>query len=184
MADVSGASGAAGGAVERRLELEGAMGEQQAQPPPGTARHVTPAASAAAGFAAMPVGATVSFTKTVGESDVYLFAGISGDLHRNHVDEEYMRRSVYGGRIAHGALLVGYMSAASTRLSDACPVPVVSYGYDRIRFVKGVRLGDTVTVEYRIVEHRPEEAKTFAQVTCTNQRGEVVAAATHIMKFV
>jgi acyl dehydratase len=132
----------------------------------------------------MPVGATGRFTKTVGESDVYLFAGLTGDLHRNHVDEEYMRDGPYGGRIAHGALLVGYMSAASTKLSEGCPVPVVSYGYDRIRFIRGVRLGDTVTVEYRITEHVPEEAKTFAQVTCTNQRGEVVAAATHIMKFV
>lgn len=136
------------------------------------------------GFEAMSVGATGVFTKTVGETDVYLFGGITGDLYRNHVDEEYMRKGPYGGRIAHGALLVGYMSAASSKLTETCPVPIVSYGYDRIRFIKGVRLGDTVTVEYRITEHIPDEAKTLAQVTCTNQRGEVVAAATHIMKFV
>jgi 3-hydroxybutyryl-CoA dehydratase len=147
-------------------------------------RHQTPAESVAAGLAAMPVGATGVFSKTVGESDVYLFAGLTGDLHRNHVNEEYMRSGPYGGRIAHGALLVGYMSAASSKLSERCPVPVVSYGYDRIRFIKGVRFGDTVTVEYRITEHLPEEAKTLAQVTCTNQRGEVVAAAVHVMKFV
>jgi acyl dehydratase len=154
---------------------------EQAHPAGGT-----PAlpANVAAGFAALPVGATARFTKTVGETDVYLFAGITGDLHRNHVDEEYMRQGPYGGRVAHGALLVGYMSAASSRLTEHCPVPVVSYGYDRIRFIRGVRLGDTVTVEYRIVEHNAGEAKTFAQVTCTNQRGEVVAAATHIMKLV
>jgi 3-hydroxybutyryl-CoA dehydratase len=138
----------------------------------------------AKGFQAMAVGLVGTFTKTVGETDVYLFGGITGDLYRNHVDEEYMRAGPYGGRIAHGALMVGYMSAASSKLTEHCPVPIVSYGYDRIRFIRGVRLGDTVTVEYRITEHLPEEAKTLAQVTCTNQRGEVVAAATHIMKFV
>lgn len=136
------------------------------------------------GFEALPVGAVGRFVKTVGESDIYLFAGLTGDLHRNHVDEEYMRPGPYGGRIAHGALLVGYMSAASSKLTESCPVAVVSYGYDRIRFIKGVRIGDTLTVEYRIEEHRPAEAKTFAKVTCTNQRGEVVAVATHILKFV
>ncbi len=135
------------------------------------------------GFDALPVGAVGRFVKTVGESDVYLFAGITGDLHRNHVDEEYMRAGPYGGRIAHGALIVGYMSAATSRLTESCPVSVVSYGYDRIRFVKPVRIGDTVTVECRIEEHRPEEAKTFAKVTCTNQRGELVAIATHVLKF-
>jgi hypothetical protein len=56
------------------------------------------------------VGAQVSFRKTVAESDVYLFAGITGDFSGNHVDEEYMKRSSYGARIVHGALLVGFMS--------------------------------------------------------------------------
>src|SRR5262245_60372021 len=53
-------------------------------------------------------GDSVSFAKTVGESDVYLFAGITGDFAVNHVNEQYMARSKYGKRIAHGALLIGY----------------------------------------------------------------------------
>ena len=60
------------------------------------------------------VGDKVSFSKTVSESDVYLFAGITGDLAPNHVNEEYMKRSGYGRRMAHGALVVGFMSTAST----------------------------------------------------------------------
>lgn len=60
------------------------------------------------------IGDTVAFTKTVSESDVYLFAGITGDLSPNHVNEEYMKQSSYGRRMAHGALLVGFMSTAST----------------------------------------------------------------------
>jgi acyl dehydratase len=55
------------------------------------------------------IGDSVSFSKTVGESDVYLFAGITGDLAPNHVNEEYMKKSSYGRRMAHGALLIGYM---------------------------------------------------------------------------
>lgn len=139
---------------------------------------------AATGMDEVEIGQVVTFAKTVGESDVYLFAGITGDLYQNHTNEEYMKTTRYGRRIAHGALLVGYMSAASTRISERCTHPVVSYGYDRIRFVKPVYLGDTVTVEYQITEKDPAQQKVFAQVTCRNQGSEVVAVATHILKFV
>ena len=137
-----------------------------------------------AAMEAVRVGEIVTFAKTVGESDVYLFAGLTGDLYQNHTNEEYMKTTRYGRRIAHGALLVGYMSAASSKLTERMSHPVVSYGYDRIRFIRPVFFGDTVTVEYRITETVPAEAKVYAQVTCTNQRHEVVAAATHILKFV
>ena len=66
----------------------------------------------------LAVGDQVRFSKTVSESDVYLFAGITGDLAPNHVDEEYMRGTPYGRRIAHGALLVGFMSTASTMMVE------------------------------------------------------------------
>src|SRR5580765_1865947 len=97
------------------------------------------------------IGASTSFSKTVSESDVYLFAGITGDFAPNHVDEQFMRRTQYGRRIAHGALLVGYMSRASTMIVDkiageAAAVYPVSLGYDRIRFLKPVFIGDTITV--------------------------------------
>ena len=65
-------------------------------------------------------GLSVTFRKTVSESDVYLFAGITGDLSPNHVDEEFMKTTPYGGRIAHGALLVGYMSGCSTDIVEKC----------------------------------------------------------------
>ena len=95
--------------------------------------------------------------KTVSESDVYLFAGITGDFAPNHVDEEYMRGTPYGRRIAHGALLVGFMSTASTMMVErhgglAQDETPVSLGYDRIRFIAPVFLGDTVTVTYTIAE--------------------------------
>ena len=135
-------------------------------------------------FAALPVGKKVTVRKTVSESDVYLFAGLTGDLSPNHVDEEYMRTTTYRRRIAHGALLVGLMSNASTKIITDLPGTIVSYGYDRIRFPAPCFLGDTVTVTYEIVERDEAARKTFARVTCTTERGDVVAAATHILKVV
>lgn len=139
--------------------------------------------------AVVEVGQQARFAKTVSESDVYLFAGVSGDLHPQHIDDEYAKATRYGRRLAHGALLVAFMSAAFTRywqawLEGRTAQPAISYGYDRIRFIRPVFMGDTVTVDYRIVEVDAAAAKAFADVTCTNQRGEVVAAARHIIKFV
>ena len=133
-------------------------------------------------MAALTIGKTVTVRKTVGETDIYLFAGISGDFSPNHVDEEYMKATTYGRRIAHGALMVAYMSQASTRICQGVPGTIVSYGYDRIRFPRAVLIGDTVTVTYEIIERDVLAAKAFGKVTCTNQRGEVVAAVIHILK--
>lgn len=132
------------------------------------------------GLDRVEVGHTVTFSKTVGESDVYLFADITGDIHANHVNEEYMKGTPYGRRIAHGVLLVGYMSGAACKFVEAMQAsPSVSCGYDRIRFVRAVCIGDTINVEYKITEKIPEKSQARAQVTVTNQRGEVVAVATH-----
>lgn len=135
-------------------------------------------------FAALTVGRRVTFRKTIGESDVYLFAGITGDLNGLHVDEDTMSKTRYAGRIAHGALLVGFMSNTSTLICQGLPGAVVSYGYDRIRFPGAARIGDTVTVTYEIVERDEAAMKTLARVTVTTQHGDVVAAATHILKVV
>ena len=62
----------------------------------------------------MEVGESTTFSKTVSESGVYLFAGITGDLAPNHVNRAYMERSSYGRLISHGALLVGIMSTVSS----------------------------------------------------------------------
>jgi acyl dehydratase len=135
-------------------------------------------------MAGLTVGKTVTVRKTVGETDVYLFAGISGDFSPNHVDEEYMKATRYGGRIAHGALMIAYMSTASTRICQDLPGTLVSYGYDRVRFPGAVFIGDTVTVTYQIESVDPAARKARSRVTCTNQRGQVVAAAVHILKVI
>ena len=76
----------------------------------------------------IPVGLRTRVSKTVSESDVYLFAGITGDLDPNHVDEEYCHKTSLGHRVAQGALIVGYTSAASTRILADFDRPMVSVG--------------------------------------------------------
>jgi 3-hydroxybutyryl-CoA dehydratase len=130
------------------------------------------------------VGLRTRVTKTVSESDVYLFAGITGDFDPNHVDEEYCRKTSLGHRVAHGALIVGYASAASTRILEDFDRPMVSIGYDRIRFLKPVYFGDTLTIDYEIEGIERERERTIAKIEVKNQRDELVAVATHIMQLV
>lgn len=134
---------------------------------------------------ALGVGATVSTSRTISESDVYLFGGLTGDLGRNHMDAEYSAKTAYGRRVVHGAYLVGLASAASTLLGDVYekgPYRGASYGYDRVRFVRPVFIGDTVTMTYTITDMREDELRTYADVRGTNQDGTVVFAAVHIGK--
>ena len=134
------------------------------------------------------IGQRVAFRKTVSESDVYLFAGITGDFSPNHVDEQFMRGTQYGRRIAHGALLLGYMSRASTMIvekiaGEGARIYPVSLGYDRVRFLKPVFIGDTITVTYVVVGSDEAKCRSTATVEVLNEAGDVVAAATHIMKW-
>ncbi|MHA1153621.1 MAG: MaoC family dehydratase, partial [Alphaproteobacteria bacterium] len=131
----------------------------------------------------------VTFSKTVGETDVYLFAGITGDFSGNHVNEEYMKNSAYGRRIAHGVLLVGFMSTASSLMiakveRDGIDETPVSLGYDRIRFIKPVFIGDTVTVIYTISKLEPDKRRSRSKIEVVNQDGVTVAVAEHIMAWV
>lgn len=132
------------------------------------------------------VGANVSIGRTISESDVYLFGGITGDLGRNHIDEEYARTSTYyGRRVVHGALLVGLASAASTLMGDRYDKGKwrgASYGYDRVRFIRPVFIGDTITVTYTITSMDEKEMKTYADVRAVNQHGDTCFAAVHIAK--
>jgi 3-hydroxybutyryl-CoA dehydratase len=132
----------------------------------------------------VPLGLKARVSKTVSESDVYLFAGITGDFDQNHVDEEFCRRTSLRHRVAHGALILGYTSAASSQVLHAFDRPMVSVGYDRVRFLKPVYFGDTLTVDYEITERQPGKERLLSKIEVTNQHGELVAVATHVMQLV
>jgi 3-hydroxybutyryl-CoA dehydratase len=142
------------------------------------------------GLDSVAVGQHYTFAKTVGETDVTLFAGLTGDFSDTHINDQYMReRSNLGGRIAHGALLVGYMSTASTiSIAHVIHQPgltdfPVSAGYDKLRFLKPVKLGDTITVHYTVANVDRERGRSVAKVEVKNEQGELVAVAEHIMRW-
>lgn len=135
------------------------------------------------------VGCSVSFSKTVSEHEINLFADISGDFSPNHVNEEFMKNSIYGKRIAHGALLVAYMSKASSLILEEYPhedqdSTAVSLGYDRIRFIKPVFIDDIITITYTVDEYDFQSIRAQSTIEIVNQKNELVAIATHILKWV
>jgi acyl dehydratase len=135
------------------------------------------------------VGDSVSFAKTVGEYDIYSFAGVTGDFSVNHVNAQYMARTKYGERIAHGVLIVGYMSTCSTAIIEKSQglgrgETPVSLGYDKIRFLDAVRIGDTVSLTYTITEIDTLKRRSYADIRAVNQHGTLVAVARHILAWV
>jgi len=114
---------------------------------------------------------------------------VSGDHSPNHVDEGTMSGSAYEGRIAHGALIVAFMSTCSTQIVEQVPnvratETPVSLGYDRIRFLKPVYIGDTVRLRYAVREIDPERRRARSEITVTNQNGDTVCVGEHILKWV
>jgi acyl dehydratase len=134
------------------------------------------------------IGETYSFHKTITDADITLYGGLVGDLGRIHFDDEFAKQTKYGRRLAAGTFMVGLMSAPQTmlgeRLRERGAPPNVSYGYDRVRFPAPVFIGDTITSTLTVVEKREDKGVVLCDQKCVNQRGEVVAVATHILKFV
>ena len=119
----------------------------------------------------MKVGDSASMAKTISESDVYLFAGITGDHNPAHVNEHASSQTPFGGRIAHGILSAGLISAV---LAMKLPGPGTIYLGQDLKFTKPVRFGDTVTATCTVTELLPEKNIVKLDTTCTNQNGEVV----------
>lgn len=133
----------------------------------------------------LEVGNSCTFTKTVSESDVYLFAGVTGDYSKMHMNEAFAKTTKYGTRIVHGVLTFAFGSTASTLIQEKyqSPIPSASYGYDHLRFTAPVYFGDTLTATYTVARVDEEAMKTYADVVITNQDETVVCVATHILKF-
>jgi 3-hydroxybutyryl-CoA dehydratase len=133
-------------------------------------------------------GDTVNFTKTITEAELSAFVAISGDDYEAHTDEAFMAKSSFGQRLVHGALLVGLMSAAGTKMIRQVKLhgdttTPVSLGYDRVRFVAPVFIGDTVTVSYTVTATDPARARSTADLVAANQAGVTVAVGEHVMKW-
>ena len=112
-----------------------------------------------------------TLSKTVTETDVILFAGITGDLNPAHVNEVASSQTMFKGRIAHGMLSAGFISAV---LGMYLPGPGTIYLGQELKFTKPVRIGDTITATATITEMIVEKNIIKLETICTNQNGEVV----------
>jgi 3-hydroxybutyryl-CoA dehydratase len=120
----------------------------------------------------LKVGDRAEFTKTISESDVYLYAGITGDLNPAHIDEEYAKNTFFKTRIAHGMLLAGLISAV---LGNKLPGPGTIHVSQHLEFVAPVCFGDTITASVEVTEIMMAKKRVRMKTTCINQDGvEVV----------
>jgi len=118
------------------------------------------------------VGDKASFSKTVSEADVVSFAEITGDSNPLHLDEAYAAKTRFKGRIAHGMLSAGFISAAlGTKLA---PNATVVYLSQQLRFQRPVKIGDTVTATCEVTAVQPERRFVTVKTDCVNQAGEEI----------
>jgi len=117
------------------------------------------------------IGQSASFAKTISESDVYLFAGITGDLNPAHVNEEIASQGMFKGRIAHGMLGA---SLISTVLGMYLPGAGTIYLKQDLKFTAPVYFGDTITATCTVKEKIEDKNRIVLECVVINQKGEKV----------
>lgn len=116
------------------------------------------------------LGESAEFTKTISESDIYLFAGITGDLNPAHINEEEASKTRFGGRIAHGMLVSSFIS---TVLGMYLPGPGTIYLSQEVKFTAPVKIGDTITARAEVIDLDTGKRKVTLKTTVTKQDGVV-----------
>jgi 3-hydroxybutyryl-CoA dehydratase len=119
----------------------------------------------------LKIGDTAEFSKTVSESDIYLFAGITGDFNPAHINEEYAKKTFFKTRIAHGMLAAGFIS---TTIGTKLPGTGSIYIKQTLSFLAPVRIGDTVTARVEVIEIMEEKKRVRLKTVCVNQEGTQV----------
>lgn len=119
----------------------------------------------------LSVGQTASFTKTISETDVYMFAGITGDFNPAHINETYAQNTAFKTRIAHGMLSAGLISNV---LGNQLPGPGTIYMQQQLNFRAPVTIGDTITATVEIIEVIMDKKRVRLKTYCTNQNQVVV----------
>jgi 3-hydroxybutyryl-CoA dehydratase len=123
------------------------------------------------------VGDTSSFTKTVTETDIVNYAGITGDFNPVHTDVEYANASMFKERIAHGMLTAGFIS---TVIGTQLPGPNTIYLGQELSFKAPVKIGDTVTATLTVVKKRDDKRLITLTTTVTNQHSDIVVEGTAV----
>jgi 3-hydroxybutyryl-CoA dehydratase len=119
----------------------------------------------------LKIGDSAQISKTISESDIELFARATGDFNPIHLDQAYAEQTSFKGRIAHGLLSVGLLSAV---LGNILPGYGTIYLSQEVKFLAPVRIGDTLTAQVEVIELIPEKNRAKFKTTCTNQDGKEV----------
>jgi 3-hydroxybutyryl-CoA dehydratase len=107
---------------------------------------------------------------------------MTGDNHPIHYDEEYARKTRFGGRVTHGLLLMGLTAVGASGLSQRLEKSLIAFAEQGCRFLKPVLIGDTLRVDFRVarVERKGDRGVLRLGVTLTNERNEVVLEGHHV----
>ncbi|MBL8486280.1 MAG: MaoC family dehydratase [Rhodocyclaceae bacterium] len=123
-------------------------------------------------------GMSASFSKTITEADILLFSGVSGDINPAHLDEEYAKNTLFKGRIAHGMLSAGLISAV---LANRLPGPGTIYLGQTLKFKAPVRPGDTVTATVTVKEVNVEKRRVVLDTVCSVAGKPVIEGEATVM---
>jgi acyl dehydratase len=118
------------------------------------------------------IGDTASFAKTISETDVYLFAGIIGDLNPLHINEQYARQTRFGSRVVHGALTASLVSSVLGMMLPGLGAVLLEI---KQRFKRPVYIGDTITAMVEVIEKHEDRNVVVFKCTWTNQDGIIVS---------
>lgn len=124
------------------------------------------------------VGTKVSHMKTVTETDIGMYAGVSGDFNPVHMCEEYAKKTFFDGRIAHGLIALGLISAAMTKLPG-----LVIFLSDSNKFLAPVRIGDSITATAEVIKAKKDKGIITLKTACTNQKGETVVEGEWVLRL-
>lgn len=117
------------------------------------------------------IGDFETFEKTISESDVYLYAGISGDFNPAHLNDQAAKKTIFKGRIAHGLLTAGLISAV---LGTILPGPGTIYLEQNLSFKKPVYFGDTITAKVTVIDKLVDKNIIICETVCLNERNQLV----------
>jgi 3-hydroxybutyryl-CoA dehydratase len=130
-------------------------------------------------FDELEVGDAAESRKTVSETDVYLFAGVTGDFNPLHVDEVYAKGTPFGSRVAHGPLTLGLCAGLlGTELPGLGTIAISNY----VEYKAPVYIGDTIAVRVEVAELDSERGRATMAITWTNQDATVVATGSMVVK--
>ena len=124
------------------------------------------------------IGYKTTHTKTITENDITRFAAVSGDYNPVHMSEDYAKKTFFGGRVAHGVMAISLISAAAAKL----PGLVILLSHSS-RFLKPVRIGDTLTAVAEVVSAREDKGIVTLKTTCTNQNREVTVEGETVVRL-